>query len=74
MAEQVIQCTECGRVWRGEGDWNATMKGGKAVGVLCPGCQTPEQNAEAEINAATIDYGYSTDALGNRRPRWKPKA
>ncbi|MDQ6854726.1 MAG: hypothetical protein M3046_13715 [Actinomycetota bacterium] len=23
---------------------------------MCPDCQTPEENAEAEINEATLDY------------------
>lgn len=73
MAEQVIQCTECGRIWRGEADWNAVVEGGKAVGVLCPKCQTPEENAEAEINEALLDYGYATDGRGNVRAWGKPK-
>lgn len=32
------------------------MKAGRPVGHICPNCQTPEENAEAEINDATTDY------------------
>lgn len=27
---------------------------------ICPSCQTPEENAEAVINEATIDYSQVT--------------
>lgn len=64
------KCSACGRRHRNQGDWNATVKGGVVVGILCPDCQTPEQNVEAEINMATLDYGR--DAQG--RLRGKPKS
>ena len=38
------------------------MKAGLVVGVLCARCQTPEENAEAEINLATLEY--DVDAAG----------
>jgi hypothetical protein len=50
--------------------WNYTTKAGVIVGYLCPGCQSPEQNAEAEINEVTRQY-LGTDALGRI---WKAKA
>ncbi len=34
--------------------WNAVWDKGYLTGFLCPDCQTPEENAEAEINAATM--------------------
>lgn len=58
---KVIRCSRCGRRLRnpasqaGKG-WNVEMKGGEARAYLCPDCQTPEENAEAEINEATLDY------------------
>lgn len=56
-------CERCGkRVPRHPADWNCTRTSGVIVGYLCPSCQTPEENAEAEINSATTDY--STDANG----------
>lgn len=63
------QCDRCGRRWRGQSGWNATMKAGWEVGTLCPGCQTPEENAEAEINLAT--RWYSRDATD--RVTFRPK-
>jgi len=36
--------------------WNAVFDRGIFAGVICPDCQTPMENAEAEINLATLDY------------------
>lgn len=33
------------------------MQHGVVVGFLCPDCQTPMENAEAEVNLATLRYG-----------------
>jgi hypothetical protein len=57
----VIKCARCRRRWRGQGDWNGTFSVGVMVGVLCPGCQTPEENTEAEVNQATMVYGKTSD-------------
>lgn len=47
--------------------WNVVVKTGFVVGYLCPQCQTPEENAEAEHNSATFNYDNSwLDAYG----RW----
>lgn len=55
-----LKCSRCGKRLRGVGDgWNATLSRGVVVGVLCPDCQTPDENAEAEINLATTDYGVN---------------
>lgn len=35
-------------------------KNGK-IGHLCPGWQTPAENAEAEINLATLEYSVTAD-------------
>ena len=59
-----VRCSRCGtrtRVPKAVG-WNATLKQGRIVGYLCPACQTPEENVEAEINLATTNYGI--DAFG----------
>lgn len=37
------------------------MSRGVPAGYLCPGCQTPEENAEAEVNQATLDYAVRAD-------------
>lgn len=57
MSAKVIRCSECNRRARSGAGWNCTMRSGVMAGYLCPTCQTPEQNAEAEINAATLNYG-----------------
>jgi hypothetical protein len=63
---QKVQCSRCKRrasQQQASADlWNMTFKQGVCVGHLCPNCQTPEENAEAEINAATTRYGV--DAFG----------
>lgn len=66
---KIIRCDRCNRRCRNMQGWNATTKSGAIVGCLCPGCQTPEENAEAEIKQATLDY--CRDAQG--RVWAKPK-
>lgn len=63
------RCKRCGKKYRARGDWNAVLRDGVVLHLLCPRCQTPEENAEAEINLATLDYGR--DAFG--RVTGRPK-
>jgi hypothetical protein len=49
-----------------------TLDAGVVVGLLCPQCQTPEENAEAEINAATLIYEVGPDGRIGGRPRLGP--
>ncbi|RFA15853.1 hypothetical protein B7R22_05450 [Subtercola boreus] len=56
-------CSRCGRTGRDRGNWNFEMHQGVPVAIICPACQTAEENAEAEINEATLDY-IGTDAFG----------
>lgn len=53
---KVTKCSRCRRRMRRNDGWNTGFKAGIVVGYLCPSCQSPEENAEAEINEATIDY------------------
>lgn len=57
-----MRCDRCNRRHRGQGNWNLVFKAGVVIGALCPTCQTPEENAEAEVNASTT--AYSRDAFG----------
>ncbi|MFJ7258202.1 hypothetical protein ACIQWV_38170 [Streptomyces sp. NPDC098085] len=44
---------------------NIEFTQGGPVGYLCPECQTPEENAEASVKAATLDYANTaSDAEG----------
>ncbi|GAA5610572.1 hypothetical protein CP981_15735 [Streptomyces platensis] len=65
-----IVCDRCRRTLRGADDgWNVVMDSGYAVGYLCPDCQTAEENAEAEVHQATLDYNAGqVDEHG--RVRW----
>lgn len=65
MSKPVFRCQRCNKRHRGSGEWNVTLKDGAILAVLCPACQTPEENAEALINEATINY--SQDASGRVR-------
>ncbi|GMA33525.1 hypothetical protein [Litorihabitans aurantiacus] len=58
---KVEKCMRCRRRYRGHGEWNLQYDLGREVGVLCPDCQTPEENAEAVINEATIDYAKTVE-------------
>ena len=59
---KTMKCERCNRRYRGTGEWNSNFRSGVLVSLLCPGCQTPAENAEAAINEATLRYGI--DALG----------
>lgn len=58
----VIKCDRCKRRMRNIEGWNGIFRQGVAVGALCPGCQTPEENAEAEVHEAI--YNYRQDDSG----------
>lgn len=62
MSTQRERCERCGKVYRGRGAWNARYVAGVEKGLICPACQTPDENVEAEINEATLNYGV--DAFG----------
>jgi hypothetical protein len=70
QASQVIRCSRCGKRYRGRGEWNCETKSGRIVAHLCPGCQTPEENAEAELNLATQVYtGFDADGRVTGHPK-----
>lgn len=53
-------CSRCGRRLRSVSsahDWNVILESGRIIGLICPDCQTAEENAEAAVNEATLDYG-----------------
>lgn len=58
MTDKTVRCMRCTRRWRGSDDWNSTWIQGQCIGLLCPDCQTPEENAEAAINDAGLDYHH----------------
>ncbi|MCF3177299.1 hypothetical protein IPZ61_28785 [Streptomyces sioyaensis] len=68
-----IVCDRCKRPLHGEGGgWNVVLDKGYASGHLCPDCQTAEENAEAEVHQATLDYSAGrVDEDG--RVRWPVK-
>lgn len=65
----MVRCMRCDRKYKGRGDWNVVFRKGAPVGLLCPDCQTPEENAEAAINEATLEY--SLDDQGRPMARRK---
>jgi Zn finger protein HypA/HybF involved in hydrogenase expression len=59
---KVIKCVKCGKRLRNIHEpWNVELKNGKVQWYICPDCQSPEQNVEAEINEATLHYGTLPD-------------
>ena len=54
----LVECLRCGKTeFAGNADnWNAVFDAGVIVAFLCPDCQTDEENIEAQVNEATIDY------------------
>jgi hypothetical protein len=59
-------CAGCGRPYDGDACWNINYVRGRAVQLLCPDCQTPEEAEEAEEHARTIDYSQ-TKQVGSAR-------
>lgn len=55
---KIRRCDRCHRRLRQHGmeTWNVVVESGYITGLVCPGCQTSEENVEAEINEATLDY------------------
>lgn len=56
---KVIKCARCKRRCSSpysNNGWNSVWEMGRFSYYLCPDCQTPEENAEAEANWAGFDY------------------
>lgn len=67
MSSKANRCVRCNRRLRSAAGWNVIFSKGTPTAILCPTCQTPEENAEAEIREATTDYtGSWVDGCG----RW----
>lgn len=60
---KAIRCERCNRRYRNQGDWNVELKGGLPVFYLCPACQTPEENTQAVIHEATLNYHHTAGGL-----------
>ena len=69
MSPKVGKCERCFKRYRGSGEWNVTARAGVVVGLRCPACQTPEENAEALVKEATLVYGRLPDGRVITRPR-----
>lgn len=75
---EIIDCMRCGKsefVGNAEG-WNTVFDKGVIVGHICPGCQTDEEDIEAQVNEALTDYSNVKavrnldDLLNLFRPLW----
>jgi hypothetical protein len=77
LSKMKIICRRCGRratkaeIGSPDNAWNVTLRDGAIVaeGFNCPDCQTPEENAEAEIRFDTLDYVRRPDGLIAGRPK-----
>ena len=59
-AAKVVRCDRCRRRCRNTAGWNSDLIAGLVVGYLCPRCQTPQEDLEAELNLITGDtVGYA---------------
>ena len=75
---ELVECARCGKVeFAGNADgWNVVFNMGRVAGFLCPDCQTAEEDIEAQVNEATIDYSKTaavnslTGLLELFRPLW----
>jgi hypothetical protein len=68
MTAKVIRCDRCRRRMRDMTGWNVNMIAGLVVGHLCPECQAPQEDLEAELNLITgrsdfVDMGSLPPAV-----------
>jgi hypothetical protein len=54
---RIRRCGRCHRRMRNPNGWNVEMIAGLEAGYLCPGCQTLEEDLDAELN---LTLGRST--------------
>ena len=47
---KVVRCSRCGKRHRNQPEWNRTWIAGIEVGMLCPDCQTTQEDLEARVN------------------------
>lgn len=69
MARRFRPCDRCGRRARSlaaMSEWNVVVEHGLITGLLCDRCQTPEENAEAAIHEATMEYTVTGGRLAGR--------
>ena len=61
---KALKCSTCGRRFRERAFdaefWNVELHAGIITRVLCPDCQTPEQDMEAQVNQAMLNYARNT--------------
>lgn len=62
-------CTRCNTTGTHRGDWNGIFRDGLLVEVCCPGCQTLEENAEAVVKEATLEYRRGRFGEWTTRPK-----
>lgn len=61
MSAKTIRCDRCRRRCRNTAGWNADLIAGLIVGYLCPDCQNPQEDLEAELNLILNQAdGYTT--------------
>lgn len=68
-AARYRRCDRCARRLRNPGpdcQWTVIVEHGIITGLICPGCQTPEESAEAAINEATLEYTVVHGRLAGR--------
>lgn len=71
MSGGVVRCGRCRRRMRGlGGGWNADFIAGLIVGYICPDCQTPQEDLDAELNLIT----GASDMVPLRADRYEPEA
>lgn len=71
MSTDTVTCFRCGarEKIRKAVDWNGEFRNGRLVAVLCPACQTPEEDVEARVNEATLVYGADDRGRVIGRPK-----
>jgi hypothetical protein len=67
---KVRRCQRCCKRQRSVDGWNVEMIAGLPVFLLCPDCQTPQEDLDAELNWIAQQETQKTGAADHIR-RWE---
>ena len=71
--ERTIQCERCPKVCGDLVGWTVIAnEQGAAVGFLCPTCQTPGEDAEADSHEVTLTYDEDEPGVIRATPEAEP--
>lgn len=66
MKQHHPRCGRCGKHASDTSGWSAAVAMGAIVSILCGSCQTRDEQAEAAVNSATLDFALINGRIASR--------